>query len=276
MLDAKGGSDVRSLRPLDRWLATLFLLTLVGSSSAFGQVLWDNGPLITASGTGIGGADESVLQDTTLGDGELGYLNGGAPFFERIADDFTVPGGESWTISSVVFYAYQTGTGTTSTITGVNLQIWDGPPNVMGSSVVFGDDSTNRLSSTVWSGIYRVAESSGSDSDRPIMTNTVTVGTTLGPGTYWLDWQTEASLPNDGPWAPPVTEPGVGDTARDATPILFNGVSWVAVTDTSGPKGLPFLIVGGAPSTAIPTASEWGHVVLILLLGAFAWRRLTA
>ena len=54
-----------------------------------------------------------------------------------VADDFTVPSGETWNISTASFYAYQTGSTTTSTMTSVNVRIWDGPPGVAGSQCYF-------------------------------------------------------------------------------------------------------------------------------------------
>ena len=53
-----------------------------------------------------------------------------------------------WTISEVVFYAYATETGgVTNPFEGVNLRIWNGVPGAPGSTVVFGDTATNRLTS---------------------------------------------------------------------------------------------------------------------------------
>lgn len=130
-------------------------------------VLYDNGPLVNSPGTGVGGADESVLQSVTLGMTTLGFghqiINSNS-----MADDFVAT--EDWTIDEIIFYAYQTFSGTTSTINDYRVQIWDGDPSVGGSSVIWGDMTTNVLSSTSWSGIYRVSETTtGTNSDRPIM-----------------------------------------------------------------------------------------------------------
>jgi hypothetical protein len=82
-------------------------------------VLYDNGPLVNSPGTGAGGADESVLQSTSLLMTTLGFghqvLNN-----NWMADDFTVTDAEGWTIDAMTFYAYQTGSTTTSTMTNVN------------------------------------------------------------------------------------------------------------------------------------------------------------
>ena len=63
-------------------------------------LLYDNGSLINSAGTGVGGADESVLQTTSLGLNTLGFghqaLNG-----NRVADDFTVSHAGGWDVSTI-------------------------------------------------------------------------------------------------------------------------------------------------------------------------------
>jgi len=158
----------------------------------------------------------------------------------RMADDFTVPAG-GWNISQITFYAYQTGSTTTSTINDVNLQIWNGPPGQVGSSVVFGDTTTNRLSGSSFSNIYRVLDTALTGNTRPIMADVVTVGTVLAPGTYWLDWQTGGTLAS-GPWAPPVTI--LGQTAKPGANGLQYTTTWAAALDTTFQQDLPFIIEG--------------------------------
>lgn len=205
-------------------------------------VLYDNGSLINSSGTGSGGANESQAQNSTLGMTTLGFSQN--PTNNRIADNFTISGLASWQIDTITLYAYQTGSTTTSTITSVNLRIWNGPPNDPNSTVVFGNTTTNRLASSSWSGIYRVSQTTSGATSRPIMANTVTVGTALAPGTYWLDWQTGGSL-TSGPWAPPITINGQSTTG-DALQSTNGGSSWISVVDggTGTQQGMPFLING--------------------------------
>lgn len=255
-----------------RILLTISAAILVGAGlvgPAWSQViLYDNGPVFDSPGTGFGGADESVLQTTTLGDQDYGTAHGPVPFDERVADDFTVSDPGGWQIGAVVFYAYQTNPSTTSTLTSVNLRIWDGPPGAPGSTVVFGDTTTNRLQSSTWSGVYRVGETTGGGNNRAIMANRLTVATTLTPGTYWFDWQTAGSLANDGPWAPPIVETGVGATGNAMR--YSNTGGWSALLDTgsSNPKGLPFVIegAGAAAAGAIPTLDGRGMLVFVAFL----------
>ena len=206
-----------------------------------GVVLYDNGPLVTHPGGGAGGADASALQ-TALGMNTLGsgnQLSAG----NRIADDFTVTGG-GWFIETVTFFGYQTGSSTTSTFNHLNLRIWNGPPNDAGSAVVFGDTTTNRLASSVWSNIYRAQDTTLTDSTRPIMANEVTVNTFLPAGTYWLDWQAGGTLAS-GPWAPPVSILGQTSTGNA---LQYTSTGWAALNDTGTltPQGMPFIVEGTA------------------------------
>ena len=206
-------------------------------------VLYNNGPLVNSPGTGVGGADESVLQTASLSMTVLGFGNQ-LSLGNRIADDFTVTDPSGWIVDAFKFYAYQSASTASSTITAVNYQIWDGPPDNPSSTIIYGDDATNRLLTTEWCNIYRVTEStSGSDTQRPIMENTVSAGFYLPPGTYWLDWQTDGTL-TSGPWAPPITINGLTATGNA---LQWVPSAWAPVMDI-GQQGFPFLIIGTAGS----------------------------
>lgn len=230
------------------------LAVALGSAASAGPPveLWDNGPLITTPGGGFGGADVSELQ-TLIGGNILGYghqVSAG----NRIADDFVVGVG-GWHIDTVIFYAYQTGGGIPSTITSVNLNIWDGRPGDGGENLV----GTGTMTGTEWSGIYRATEEAPLGSARAIMAQIITVNIDLAPGTYWFDWQTDGSAAFSGPWAPPVTFVGMGGSGNarqftakgwgdafddaagwhDDFPFIING------TVIPGPAGLMLFAVGG-------------------------------
>jgi hypothetical protein len=217
-----------------------------------GNVLWDNGPLVTHPGGGAGGADASRLQNTSLGMTTNGF-NHGVPGGFRVSDGFSVLDPEGWTVDDITFYAYQTGSTTTSTFTNVNVRIWDGPPNA-GGKVIWGDTATNLLSATGWSGIYREAETSIGSTSRPIMWVTADLGGIhLPAGDYWVDWQTDGSIAS-GPWAPPITIIGQATTG-DA--VQWTGSTWANLVDSGSgtQQGLPFVIngtVGGQAGVPAP------------------------
>ena len=123
--------------------------------------------LITHPGAGAGGADVSRLQNTSLGMGTIGFASSISVGF-RLAEDFVVPAG-GWTLDSVTVYAYQTGSTATSTFNDFRFQIWNAPPNVSGSAVVYGNTTTNADTSSVFSGIYRDIETGADATNRPIM-----------------------------------------------------------------------------------------------------------
>jgi hypothetical protein len=240
-------------------------------------ILFDNGSVMNSPGTGAGGADESILQGTSLGMTTLGFghqiLND-----NRISDQFTIPAGETWDITNITFFAYQTGAPTTSTMTAVHVEIYDGAPP--GGTVVFGDMTTDVMSSTAWSGIYRVTETTtGSATDRAIMAQVTNTPVTLGEGTYWVVWQTDGSFAS-GPWAPPVTITG-NSTTGDGLQSTDAGISFPPALDggTSTGQGFPFIIEGtvqgggggggggtGGVANPVPTLSTSGILVLILAL----------
>jgi hypothetical protein len=200
-------------------------------------ILFDNGPLANAPGGGFGGADASVLQTaltlTLYGFGHQVASN------NSMGDDFTVPAGGGWQVDQMQFFAYQTGSTTTSTINDIRVQIWNGDPTA-GGVVIWGDLTTNRLASSTFSNIYRSIDTSPLDSNRPIMVQTATIGTTLAPGTYWVQWMTGGTLAS-GPWAPPITITGQTTTGNGKQNLA--GV-WGNALDGSFPQGLPFIVIG--------------------------------
>jgi subtilisin-like proprotein convertase family protein len=212
-----------------------------------GGVLYDNGPYVNSPGTGPGGSDESLLQ-TALSMTIFGFGHACTAGF-RVADEFVVPAG-GWDIDEVIFYSYQTGSTTTSTMTGVQLQIWDGAPGV--GTIVFGDMTTNRLTGTTWDNAYRRTDTTPGTT-RPVMENTVAADVTLPAGTYWLDWCTLGSLAS-GPWAVPITINGMTNTgnAQQFNPTPAPG-AWGPALDTTFPQGFPFLVIGSAGGPTVNT-----------------------
>lgn len=227
-----------------------------------------NGPLSTgtlsSSGVAAPSGDEwSELQNetgnTTYGNTLAGISCSVTTTVFRCADDFEVPVGETWTINQVVTFAYQTGySGGTSPILAATLQIWDGIPGQPGSSVIFGDETTNRLNASGDTGMWRIFNSTVPSPGTTPATNrkiwnvsiNVTPPIALTAGTYWIDWNTEIAA-NGAHFAPPVTIPGVrtlpGMNARQ-----FTATGWQDVIDEGNPAAaapdvpldFPFQLMG--------------------------------
>lgn len=220
-------------------------------------VLYDNGPLVTHPGGGAGGADESRLQSTSLGMSTLGL---GAQVLNNnwVADDFTVTDAEGWTLDSATFFAYQTNSPITSTITNINWVLYDGDPSAGGAAMASGSG----MLSTLWTNIYRTTETTIGVTNRPIMATTVDMGAFFLPaGTYWLAWQADGTL-SSGPWAPPITILGQTTTGNGLQYTSSSG-AWGPANDsgTLTQQGFPFVLegsVGGTPPPCMyPSAIPW-------------------
>ncbi len=247
-------------------------------------VLWDNGPLVNSPGTGPGGSDESVAMNITYGLTSRGS-NVSALANAQIADNFTVADSGGWNITGITFFIYMGGgpPTTPSPFTAINFQIWDGPPDDAGSTVVYGDTITNRLSSTTWANMYRRLEFEPQDTTRPVFYLQSADSFTLPAGDYWLDWEADGDALYSGPWQPPVTIDGQTSTGNAKQ---FFGDAWQEVLDSGlgTPLGVPFVIEGTVnPPTAVTLSSltsDSGSNVLaiwfaILMLGVTAFAGLT-
>jgi len=227
-------------------------------AAARGGVLFDQTALVTSAGTGAGGADESALQTgltmTTFG---AGHSSAASVF---VADDFTVPAGETWTVNGFNFYAYQTGSTLACTMTGYFVRIWDGPPGEGASAVIAGDRTTNLFQGCDFATIYRVrdVDPPGTATTRPIMLSVAAFAAPLelAEGTYWVEWSATGSLAS-GPWVPPLTI--VGETTTGNARQEISG-AWAALQDGGSltPQGLPFQVLGtseggGGPVTVTST-----------------------
>ncbi|HNY26473.1 MAG TPA: S8 family serine peptidase, partial [Candidatus Sumerlaeota bacterium] len=194
------------------------------------DLLHDNGPFINSPGTGVGGADESVVQNG-LGMDLTGWVLSSP---QRLADQFTVPVGQTWRLKEIQVFTGENDGTTESAISAMSLQVWNGKPGQVGSSVVYGDTTTNRLVRSEWAHSYRV--NPHYSTSKPIVTNTLAVDLTLSSGTYWLDWGSPNTY-----LAFPLTINGQTVTG-DA--ILNVGSFWMPMSDGSMSQGLPFLVKG--------------------------------
>ncbi len=247
--------------------STLFLMSMFIMGALFAQT-YDNGPLATGTtaknGTVAPSSTQwSELQNdagvTTIANvvrGFAGYksnVNGVALDF-GLADDFTVPAGETWSLTSLDVFAYQSSyAGLTSPFTQMYIRIWDGPPGGEGSNIIAGDLTTNVLTGSVLAGLYRISNTiippTPTTLLRRIWTTTGTITKQLTAGTYWIEWQ--FPMPdNQAAFFPSVTIvdkrflPGMNAKVRIGTS------TWINVLDSSTtpipanivPQDMPFIL----------------------------------
>jgi len=219
------------------------------AAPAFGQVeLYNNGPMVTHPAQGSGGADVSMasLNPNVAGSNARWFAD--SPFeYYRVADDFTVPANENWTIQTIVVHAYETNAPPGSPgWSRAELRIFDGAGPEQGTQ----RGSTSTSTSWQWTNIYRVFNGTGNllNTARAVNAITFDMGNLqLGPGTYWIDWR---GFDGTAVWAPyvmdinpnnpndPITRPG---NARHK----INNEGWIAMLrDNAATCELPFIING--------------------------------
>lgn len=214
-----------------------------GTDGVMEGTLYSNGPYYNVEGT----PNISQLQDTSLGLSTYGFGASDANA-QRIADDWVLT--DNVSVDSFQFYAYQTGSTTTSTISYMTLRIWDGAPNDPASTVIWGDEFDDVMSDTEFSGAYRQLESSPGDTSRPIMVQTVnTPGLSLTPGTYWIDYNFGGTL-SSGPWASPITITGE-TTTGNAMQLTTDGWNPAIDTGVNAAQGFPFEVNGTADGMGV-------------------------
>jgi hypothetical protein len=196
-------------------LRNLTIAALAACAVGANAQLWDQSQLITHAGQGFGGADASAI-DSASGSTLFGWGAQGGAVQNTMADDFTVGGG-GWNITRITIFSYQTGSTTTPTHTGLFLKIWNSNPLGQTTALggVYGDLATNEMDSVSFTNIYRVQETTLTDTNRPIMALVADVNINLAPGQHWLGFNMTGSLAS-GPWTPPNSPTGTGGDAMQA------------------------------------------------------------
>ena len=173
----------------------------------------------------------------------------------RVAEDFTVPSGQTWNITKVTFYAYQTGyLDISSPFTDVRVQIRNAIPSNVESTVVFGDLDKNRLLTSADAMMYRIPNTTTPtpgtppELNRKIFKIEATVNVALTAGTYWIEWNLFAGV--NGNFSPPSTVVDVRTVAG------YNAIQWAGnesvwkplidlgnpITEVDVPLDMPFMI----------------------------------
>ena len=203
----------------------------------FSPAIYEQNELVTHPGQGFNGADASALHSglTVWGSGFQISAN------NTLADDFIVPENEEWTVNGFTFYAYQTGSTTTSTINDVKIRVYDGAPN-SGGVIIQDFWTTNSLILTEWAGIYRTSSDDYATANtRPIMFMLCAVPEfTLTEGEYWVEVSVGGTLAS-GPWCPPRT---ILDQTTTGNAIQSITGTWGALVDGTYPQGIPFNVHG--------------------------------
>lgn len=226
------------------------LIMMFFSENVYSQ-LYSNGAISTGvthlatSTSAPAGYTWSELQTPAGTLGFSSFYNNALTNDFAIAEEFVVPAGQSWSLTNVNFYGYQTNyAGLTIPIDALRIRIWNGDPSLGTSSVVYGDMTTNVLNAA-GSGeefIYRVSNATGTT--RRVWRFNATISTILNPGTYWIEYQVHA-LNDSSIFMPPVT---ILNTQSDPnwTAKQRNANTWSGLIDTGSSfnRSMPFQLIG--------------------------------
>jgi hypothetical protein len=174
---------------------TLAAAALLASAATAQQILHERGPVASIPGGHSTGADlfRAVPDSAAVG------LNVNRDFDTHLAQPFDSTA--AWRIDRVTVWVYQNRSTLDSTLSGLYLEVWDGPPSSPASSRVAGDLSENVLSETAFSGVYASFRGGDWRTDRPIMALTAEgLDWDLAAGDYWLVWGATGTLAG-GPFA---------------------------------------------------------------------------
>ena len=236
-------------------------VSLTGSyaSGPSDGVVWSNGGLSTGATAKDGtaapsGTSWSELQNNNGNTAEsnttTGYAVSNATY--RVADDFVVPSGQSWTLSSVDVYAYKTSySGSSSPFTAGVLQVWRGRPGDSGSTLLCGSTSSNVQASSTDARIYRTGNSlypspgSATVTTRKVWRNRLSMPAAcagsgfFSAGSYWLVWgSTDSSA--GAHFAPPMTVVGArGRSGANARQYDVSAGTWSSLIDVGNPSSAP-------------------------------------
>lgn len=190
--------------PIKKTLFLKFLLlAILISTNSQAQRVYRNGILHTdtLSKSGVAapaGYKWSEIQNET-GNTTESNINIGPSCTQtafNLADDFTVPVGQTWNISKFSFFAFQLNA-TTQPFEGLYIKVYNGPPNA-GGRVIFSNFNTTRITTFSDTKIYRIFNSlvpvpgSTPTTTHLIWKVSSNVTLNLSAGTYWIEWTIKA------------------------------------------------------------------------------------
>jgi len=201
-------------------------------------VLYSNGPMYNSEGTGAGGANESIMEPAHSTYGWGCQFTAG----NSMADNFEVTA--TWTIDEIVVYGYQTGAPTSGSMTAGFIRIWDGDP-MAGGAIIYGDLTTNLMTSTQWTNIYRNNDGPGGSTNRAIMEVVcATPGLTLSAGMYYVEYMFDGSASFSGPWSPHTVIAGQNSGNGDNNALQNISGTWGVLDNGGFGQDLGFEIIG--------------------------------
>lgn len=184
----------------------------------------------------------------------------------RIADDFIVPIGEEWEVSSIDFFGYQNSYNDhiIPPIDQLKVQIFNIDPSTVGATPIAGDMATNVIDvpNCNNSFIYRIFNSLYPSGGQPTnFTRRIwrlrgTLTATLPSGHYWLEFQVHPTS-NTNIFFPPATV--VGSRGVAGANAKLHVVASTVASDVIGWS--TNILDGGIPTSAPDVAQDFPFII---------------
>jgi hypothetical protein len=257
-------------------LLTLFLYCtfIFFTDFSFGQI-YNNGSLITGTTAADGficpsGYSWSEMQHNTTSTTQANSTSGLPAYYYNdgtisysLADDFTIPAGQTWTISSFDFFCYEPiYGGSVPPINQLKIRLYNVNPSTPGATPILGNLTANVYDATNSDNafVYRIFHATIPSPQQPNFSRKVfrirgNLSATLPAGQYWVEFQTHAT-DNTEIFFPPVTVVGSRSVAGANSKVNVIASSsetlgWKNNMDTGIPASapdvalaIPFLING--------------------------------
>lgn len=259
------------------FLSLKCLLAIAFTQMLNAQQIYTNGGLSTGATSGSGTAApagytwsecQNETGNTTESNTNAGYTgiyNTAGTLNFQLADNFVVPAGQQWNVTSVDVFGYQTGSAAaTNPFNALRVQIFNGDPS-SGGTPVAGNLTTNIMdgANSTAALVYRIfnsttpAPGTAAGTTRKVWRLRGTLAATLPAGTYWVVYQ--AHTTNDATaFFPSVTISGsrglAGWNAKQnvvASTDVAAVLGWADVVDAGNPatapdfpQDMPFVING--------------------------------
>lgn len=239
---------------------SFILFLFIMSYTAKGQYVYSNGLISTGTTTKSGVAaptspaqhEWSELQNDTGNTTQTnnyhgfdGYYNGTNTDL-RVFDDFTVPFGQTWNISSIDAFCYQLDyLGSTPPIDVLRVRIWSGFPYLVTSTVVAGNMTSNILDTANSQDMYilRISNTQvpspgvAPTQNRRVWRVRGNLTTTLTAGVYWIEYQGKAVNNAIFKFIPTTTVGSRGSGNANQYNAIANTFS--SLSDTGSPLSAP-------------------------------------
>lgn len=213
--------------------------------------IYTNGSLSTGSVTASGfvapsGYTWSELQNNTGNTTQVNGTSGLPAYFYSdgsvsyaLADDFVVPVGQTWEITSFDFFCYEpVYSGSIPPIDQLHIRLYNTNPSIGGATPILGDFVTNvyNAANSDNAFIYRVFHSVIPNPQQPNFSRKVfrvrgNITATLPAGQYWVEFQAHAT-DNTEVFFPPVTV--VGSRLVAGANSKINVISSIFPSDVLG------------------------------------------